>query len=192
MVPEEHLLVQSLGRDGVVSTSPVFDADYPAVQFPDIVGSSDYYSSNIPPTPPQRFISSNEYRVKVAEDTSTPPTSVSLNVTVDFDVKAGTTVPFTENLFVRLIYRAGASLAYKDSATSAVTFNTTGPQSQTFTFDSSSGLPNPFYLPMGDYAFGVYKSGSPSTLYPSGRKVKNYTTVPGIPFITTYNWGTIP
>lgn len=71
---EEHLLVQSLGRDmDSISTTDDYDTDYPRVEFPDTPNPSPpnyYYSTSFPPvypTPGERFISENEYRQLITD-----------------------------------------------------------------------------------------------------------------------------
>ncbi len=189
--PEEHLLVQSLGRDGAASTGPVFDADYPEVNYPDVSvsGSPDYYSAGSTfPTPPQRFISSNEYRVKVAEDNSLPSAKASFDITVTFNVK---TAGSSKDLCARLIYKENASLNVvnqpSSSPSSSLDLGTTGIKTVTFKLE---GPQNPFYLPMGNYALGIYEydSSPPGSCTDTKLEVKTYTTMPGIPFITAYDW----
>ena len=74
---QEHLLVQSLGRDGIAGGANVYEDEYPEIPTPPAL-----------PLASQRLISESEYRIKITESGTTAAGDASGGLRMDFGAPA--------------------------------------------------------------------------------------------------------
>lgn len=81
---KRHLLVQSLGRDGVIGGAPPYENDYPV--------------ADTPPQASQRLISESEYRIKITDSGDIVEGDATGGLRVDFGAPASCWVCYPNKL----------------------------------------------------------------------------------------------